>query len=86
MGKKTHHRKVVQLLKLNGWDADNSEAEFECFVNEDNSLPQIDVSESEVVFIGESGDYLHIECNYYTVLGALIDQSIVGIGFKRPLN
>lgn len=42
----------------------------------------IDLCEDEIVFIGDIGDFAHIKCSYYELIGFMIDKSFIGVGYK----
>jgi hypothetical protein len=45
-------------------------------------LSNIDIDESTIVFINGDGDWLHININYYALLGALIHHRQDRIQYK----
>lgn len=72
----------IRLLQANG-------GEFELFEEESKIMSftfdgyQIDFTEDEIVFIGDEGDFAHLEIDYYTLLGYMIHTSFLSVGFKR---
>lgn len=56
---------VCEFLKKNGWTTEgtsyDTEAEYMYFHKEGNV--SIDISDDEIVFIDDSGDFAHIEMN-----------------------
>ncbi len=79
------NRRCIEFLKLNGWksyceDID-PDSEFVTF-NKDGCI-SVDVSESELVFLGETGDFLHKPIDYYTLVGVLISYRQLAINFNQ---
>jgi len=37
---------------------------------------------TEIIFIGDSGDFAHINLSYYELIGFMIEKSFIGIGYK----
>jgi hypothetical protein len=66
--------KCMELLLINGWVADSDAlaggSEFTTF-NKDGCI-SVDVSELELVFLGDTGDFLHRPIDYFTLIGVLI--------------
>lgn len=75
-------KRCIRLLQANGGD-------FEMFEEESKIVTftfdgfLIDFTEDEIVFIGEEGDFEHLEIDYYTLLGYMIHASFLSVGFKR---
>ncbi len=81
-------KKCMEFLKANGFeqlievvDYPRAEDEYYSFLKPD--CIQLDVAKdgSEIVFIDESGDYLTIDCSYYALIGALLEQRIIGCNY-----
>lgn len=53
------------------------------YVVYEHKLIHIHINHEEIVFIDDSGDFLHIKINYYTLLGVLIHFNILDKNFKR---
>jgi hypothetical protein len=71
-----------QFLLENGWSKDHDESEaceFDSY-HKNNSI-SIDISDSEIVFIDDSGDFLHLDLNYFTLVGLLIEYRQVGFNY-----
>ena len=63
---------VVDMITDNGWKEIEPTDEYRSFTKE--ASIQIDISDDEVVLIGDSGDFAHIRLDglaKYTVLGLL---------------
>lgn len=43
----------------------------------------IDFTDDQIVFIGEEGDFAHLEVYYYTLLGYMMHMSMLSAGFRR---
>ena len=72
----------IKLLQANG-------GEFELFEEESKIMTftfdgyLIDFTEDEIVFIGDEGDFAHLEIDYFALLGYMIHTSFLSVGFKR---
>jgi len=79
-------KKCIDFLENNGYKRLNLESqngkEYISFVHK-NNVSDIDISEDEIVFINDNGDWLHIPCNYFALIGACIHYSQIGIGYKH---
>lgn len=71
-----------QFLLENGWklDADESYNGYYPFYKQ--GFLSIDISEDELVFIGDSGDFLHRPIDYYTLVGVLLEHRQLPINYK----
>jgi len=77
-------KKCIEFLKANGFEQlieinenPDSVDDYISFLKKD--LIQIDIAKdgSEIVFIDDSGDFLTICCNYYALLGALMEYHLI---------
>ena len=74
-------KKIIEFLIANGYFEETEKgAEYRSFFKE--GVNSIDVGSKEIVFIGESGDWLHIPLNYYALIGVLIDTHQIAINYK----
>ena len=73
--------KCIKFLENNGYSKQDSEEEFQSMVKA--NVSRIDLNENEIVFIDDIGDWIHLPCNYYALIGALIHYSQLGIGYKK---
>jgi len=74
--------KIIEFLLNNGYiEETENGTEYRSFFKD--GLSSIDVNSSEIVFIGETGDWLHIPVNYYAIIGALIHYSELAINYKH---
>ena len=84
---------VVKFLQNNGWTEDMSDYEhFFDYENEDTRTMGkkdnigVDILLDEVVLIGESGDFEHIEINrwiIYTLIGFLLNHRYISIDYVK---
>lgn len=78
--------KCSRLLMYNGWVFDKyntpekNNSEYYSYHKE--NFVSIDMNKDEIVLIDDSGDFLHLLCNYYTLVGALIVNRQLPINFK----
>lgn len=79
-------QKCIDFLENNGYKRINLESpsgkEYQSFIHK-NNVSDIDINENEIVFINDNGDWLHIPCNYFALIGACIHYSQIGIGYKH---
>lgn len=71
-----------QFLLENGWEKDNEDGEaceFDSYSKNDSI--SIDISNEEIVFLNDSGDFLHLPLNYFALVGALIECRQIGFNF-----
>jgi hypothetical protein len=79
--------KCIAFLEKNGFAKVHDGyhgGEYQMMSKGDETVSDIDISEDEIVFIGDGGDWLRIPCNFYALIGACIHHSILGIGYRRP--
>jgi hypothetical protein len=70
-----------RFLLANGWRYDNlNEGDYCSYVKE--GLCAIDMDSEEIVFIDDSGDFLHVSTNYYTLIGVLIESHQLSFGYR----
>ena len=79
--------KCINFLAKNGYikmydDNDDCE-EYQTMYKENENVSSIDINEDGIVFVSDEGDWLHIPCNYYALIGACIHFSQIGIGYKH---
>lgn len=78
-------RRCIEFLKLNGWEScyDDIDPESEFITFNKNGCISVDVSDSELVFLGESGDFLHRPVDYFTLIGVLVSYRQLAINFNQ---
>ena len=80
---KEEKKRCIEFLKLNGWescfDDFDPKSEFVTF-NKDGCI-SVDISDSELVFLGESGDFLHRPIDYYMLVGVLVSYRQLAVNF-----
>jgi len=78
--------RVIEFIKANGWELDmqsyGSDEEFWTY-NKDGCL-SIDLSKTEMVFLDDTGDFLHADMNLYTMIGILMCYRQLPFNFKQP--
>lgn len=73
---------IIKFLALNGYVEDSEKGSvYRSFFKE--GVSSIDVNDSEIVFIGESGDWLNIPMNLYALIGALIHYKEIATNYKN---
>ena len=70
------------FLENNGWscDIDNPTDGYTSYYKEGNI--SVDIDNDELVFISDTGDFLHEQINYFTLIGVLIENRQIGFNYK----
>lgn len=77
-------KRCVKFLLENGWEkATDNYDKFYSYCRK-NSV-DVDISEEEIVLIGENGDFLHMNLNYFALVGALIEYRQIGFNYISTL-
>lgn len=72
--------RICQFLEINNWEYDS---EAEMYIKDENIC--IAVDRDYIVFVNDSGDYLHHKINiysYYWLIGYLIDNHLLAVDYK----
>jgi len=76
--------KCISFLMKNGYESyGNIEDEFQTMHKDNLDLMSIDINDEEIVFIDGNGDFLHLPCNLYALIGALIHFSQISVGYSH---
>ena len=78
--------RCIEFLEKNDYIkmySDDSKEEYQTLYWDNGNISSIDLFEDEIVFVDGSGDWLHLPCNYYALIGALLHFSQISIGYKR---
>ena len=78
-----HEKEIQEFLNRNGWTVCDTHDGYASYVKKDNIT--VDVSDEEIVLIGESGEFCAIPMDYlarYTLLGLMIDHHVLGVDYK----
>jgi hypothetical protein len=68
-------QKCISFLNRNGW-----KKEDDVYVK--NNLVAVDLTDNAtIVLLDDTGDFLHIPMNYYSLLGALIDHRQIPVNY-----
>lgn len=80
--------RCISFLLLNGGVFLNVDKDGGCPVgiNFDFDGYGIKFTEDQIVFIGDEGDFADIKIEYYTLLGYMIQMSMLSVGFKRAYH
>lgn len=83
----TDKERIIEFIKINGWiqEKENQDEDWISFYKDDNIEIDISSDNEEVVFIGSSGDFLHLKIDHftiYTMLGYMIEHHIIAIDYK----
>ena len=73
--------KCKKFLELNEYETGEINEDYTSMHHNDGVC--LDLSENEIVFIGEDGDFLHIPCDYYALIGALIHLKAITLEYNH---
>jgi len=75
--------KCIRFLIANGWELEEycAKEEFRSYSKECHY--GIDISDGEIVFIDDTGDFLHLPINYYSLVGVLVHYRQISFNFKQ---
>ena len=76
-GEMTEKAKIMKFLRDNGWESEKNDSEFIHFYHK--NAVGIDISDTEIVFIDDTGDFAHIPLNYYALVGFVYVNRIIPI-------
>lgn len=72
---------VIKFLQQNGYIEDSEpDAEYRTFYK--GHLATVDINDSEIVLIGEQGDFCHLPVNVFALLGALLHYKQIAINYN----
>lgn len=74
-------KKCKDFLELNGAKFIDKDDEYYNY-DFDGYRICLALDNSEIIFIGDSGDFAHINLSYYELVGFMIDKSFIGVGYK----
>jgi hypothetical protein len=69
------------FLKRNGWKMEYSS--WSWVYHKDGHISVEFNTDDDMIFLGESGDFLHEKTNLYTLIGVLIYHRQLSIGFLQ---
>lgn len=73
--------KCIEFLINNGWYEYHDQSDFRTFLKT-NSIG-IDLNETEIVFIGSTGDFFDFPISYFSLVGSLIDFGFLSVPYNR---
>lgn len=75
----------INFLSKNDYIITDKNNEYTSLIHKEKytNISAIDISEKEIVFINDTGDWLHIPCHYYALIGALLHFNQISINYKR---
>ena len=73
--------RIVEFLLQNRYKEDSDKkSEYRTFNK--HGVSSIDVNSTEIVFIGEEGDWLHIPVNIYALIGVLLHYKQIAVDYN----
>lgn len=79
---KKRDSRIIEFLLKNGYTQDSDDVNYEYISFNKSGVSSIHISEDDIVFVDNSGDWLHIPLNYYALIGALIDFRQIAINYE----
>ena len=76
----TQIQRCIQFLLINKYKIEEISDEGISFFKDD--LCCVDLCNHEIVLIDDTGDFLHLPLNYYTLIGVLIELRQLPINYK----
>lgn len=79
------HARIIKFLQANGWSEIEKNDEYINFGKEGNIA--VDVGDTDIVLIGDSGDYAEHEINaesLFWLIGRLVAGRNIAMGFVLP--
>lgn len=71
----------VLFLEANGWKRDDSESDAIISFYKEGCIG-VDIMDTSIVLIDDTGDFCHIDINYFTLIGALIEYRQIPFNYK----
>ena len=83
---KQNQLEISNFLKANGWtlDLDSYSTKTEFWTYHKEGCISIDISEKEIVFLDDTGDFHRENLNLYSLIGFLICHRQITFNFKQP--
>lgn len=73
--------KCIIFLEQNGWRCDIDTPTDEYTSYHKDGYIDVDFNNDEMVFISNTGDFLHEPINYYTLVGVMIEFRQIDFGY-----
>ena len=80
----TEKEKCKKFLVFNGWSMESASDEYDNYFK--NGCIGVDVSDNELVLVGDYGDFLHMPINYYALIGALLEFRQISANYVSVSN
>lgn len=74
--------RVVEFLKKNGWSFEYEDKQYWTFNKEGSCEIQVSVNDDKIVLLDDTGDFLHLYINYYTLIGVLMEYRQIACNYK----
>ena len=73
--------RCIIFLEQNGWkcDIDTPTNEYTSYCKD--GYIGVDFNDNEMVFISDTGDFLHVPINYYTLVGVMMEYRQIDCGY-----
>ena len=79
--------KCIEFLKINGWESNYEDfsqtVENYTFNKPDSYSVDFEVTGDQMIFIDDTGDFLHMPVNLYSMIGVLIYHRMLPVCFKQ---
>jgi len=80
----TANKRCITFLEANGWRLIDGTDDYKSYHKPGNI--GVDVSENELVFIDDTGDFLHLPVNYFALVGAFIELRAISMDYQSTYN
>lgn len=82
MNVKYEQKLIGIFLTKNGWEEDSEHnSEYKSYYHSNDNIVSVDVSECEIVILDGSGDITHLPLNSYALLGYLLHNGYLPVGY-----
>jgi hypothetical protein len=72
--------RIKVFLEERGWDkATTGSDEYQTYAKDGEF--DIDINDDEIVFLDETGDFLHIPATYYGLIGVMVSYRMIPYNF-----
>lgn len=77
----THTKKCLRFLRDNGWKYDpKGSGGSGAFIKD--YFVAVELQKDEIIFLDDTGDFMHLPMNYYALVGALLEMRQITANYK----
>jgi len=78
-------KKCIKFLEDNGWEKIHEDKEMMSFTAGMSKI-NVDITDKEIVFIDDTGDFLNLPLNLYALIGALFHYRQISVNYKYDFS